>query len=115
VFASYGSLFHSHEITNHVHNHGHEISLEDHILISTACHNAIYHDIDEDCGHSEHFSQKEFKPFIDVEFALQKAYIAEVEHSVIPKEYYASPTDKIYSGYSNTFFNLKSSRGPPVL
>lgn len=110
--ASYGSFFHSDDSNDHVHEHG--ISLEEHILISSACHNTIYHAIDEDCGHSEHFSPKDFKQFIDVEFTFQKAYLAQTRNGVSPNIYFIQPLKKVYSGYSNPFFYSKTNRGPPV-
>jgi hypothetical protein len=114
AFASYGSLFQSHETTNHIHEHGHEISLEDHILLSSACHNSIYHNTESECGHNEHFSKTDEKCF-SCEFYISKEAIAtqEIYPSVFPV-ISTIKADAYCFFHSKDLSLLKPNRGPPV-
>ena len=114
AFASYGSLFHSHETRGHIHEHGHKISLEEHILLSSACHNSIYHNTASQCGHNEHVSKTDEKCFT-CDFYISKKAIATagINHSVAAIISYEK-VDVYRFFHSKDFSLLKPNRGPPV-
>ncbi len=114
AFASYGSLFHEHETTGHIHEHGHEISLEDHILLSSACHNSIYHNTSVECGHNKHFSASDDSCFGCDFYISQNALIAEENSNSKATVLSTTKIGAYRFFYSKDFSHLKPNRGPPV-
>lgn len=112
TFAFYLTLAHA-EHETHSHNNG--LSLYEHMALSSDCHNAIYHDFEEDCGHSHHASNFENSAF-EIDGVVSKKQL--LAQSFLDSESIKHITEiyrSVKEGHPQSYYKLKSNRGPPVL
>lgn len=97
----------------HAHNHG--LSLTEHMALSSDCHNAVYHDFEEDCGHSHHASALDHISFDIDGVVSKKQLLAQNAFSVTRIQHVTEVFDSEKEGHPQSYYKLKSNRAPPVL